>query len=286
MILAEPISGRSTSRQVTLSGPNLVPRLPTVEEQSQIDSCKPAWSINIDGVAPFNFQGPARCQKTNFEIPGEYRNFYRDGSIEKLYSKKSGKVVVVPNEPTWLQNGINWALDNCALIAAGAGVASGGTAAVGVSVACGVAGQAGITTGTPGIDTTSSATRFDAGVATRYRDPLAVVRPSQVVDWLNEPKFPVGSIAVMELMSGRYRIAVPPSAGKPRGLSGSGNYIEVSPPTSSKLPENVKLVSETEFDRKIGKLPWYKDWVYLAPIGAGTVILSAATLFFFRRKRR
>ena len=109
--------------------PNKVPcngwigvRPPSEAELSQITSCSNNyWSKYLDQTMPFT---AGACKKSNYTTPSDYRNFYRDGAIEKLFSPKTGMVLVVPNNPTWLQKSIDWVMNNCNYVAIAAGALS------------------------------------------------------------------------------------------------------------------------------------------------------------------
>jgi hypothetical protein len=94
--------------------------------------------------------------------------------------------------------------------------------------------------------------------------------------------FPDGSIATLNTLTGLYRVAAP--AGTVPGLGASPAFIEYA--TEYAQSSNATIVSETAFDRKVGKLPWYKDWLYIGPIGGGAVVVSAVVLLLAKKRRK
>lgn len=101
-------------------------RPPSDAEIAQIQKCSNLWPrINPQ---PFSMGltniTAGDCGKSNFTLPSEFKNFYRDSKIEKLFSPRTGEVLVVPNNPTWIKRGLDWVLDNCSYLAIGAGVAN------------------------------------------------------------------------------------------------------------------------------------------------------------------
>lgn len=99
-------------------------RPPSDLELAQIQKCSNMWPRIGNGGGQIPDMNAGACGKLNYAVPGDYRNFYRDGKIEKLFSPRTGQVLVVPNNPTWIARGVNWVLDNCNYIAIGAGVLS------------------------------------------------------------------------------------------------------------------------------------------------------------------
>jgi hypothetical protein len=117
-------------------------RPPSDEEWRQIQACARYWA-NPQAIVM-----GSKCWKSNYTIPAEYQNFYRDDSIEKLYSMKTGLVLVVQNKPTWLSQKLDWVLKNCSYAAIGAGLALGPGAATAVTAGCAIAAQSGAGGGT------------------------------------------------------------------------------------------------------------------------------------------
>ena len=99
-------------------------RPPSDLELAQIQKCSNLWSRIGNGSGQIPDMNAGACGKLNYAVPGDYRNFYRDGKIEKLFSPRTGQVLVVPNNPTWIKRGLDWIMDNCSYIAIGAGALS------------------------------------------------------------------------------------------------------------------------------------------------------------------
>lgn len=99
-------------------------RPPSEVEIAQIQKCSNLWPRI--GLAPSQLadMNAGACGKSNFSVPADFKNFYRDSKIEKLFSPRTGEVLVVPNNPTWIKRGLDWVLDNCSYLAIGAGVAN------------------------------------------------------------------------------------------------------------------------------------------------------------------
>lgn len=99
-------------------------RPPSEAEIAQIQKCSNLWPrIGLGGgMVPDTAAGA--CGKSNYTLPSEFKNFYRDSKIEKLFSPRTGEVLVAPNNPTWIKRGLDWVLDNCSYLAIGAGVAN------------------------------------------------------------------------------------------------------------------------------------------------------------------
>ena len=145
-------------------------------------------------------------------------------------------------------------------LAQGAGVPASATAAA--MAACGALAPRG----------TATVPANAVGISTSITPPI---------------KATIGMITAFSPSRNMWRIA------RPRGLSGFGagmgplyplEYVEAN--SSPVAPAGATQVSETEFERKTGQLPWYKDWHYLVPIGAGVVAAGVGGYFVLRKKRR
>lgn len=99
-------------------------RPPSDAEIAQIQKCSNMWPRIGAGGGQLADMNAGACGKSNFSVPSDFKNFYRDSKIEKLFSPRTGEVLVVPNNPTWIKRGLDWVLDNCSYLAIGAGVAN------------------------------------------------------------------------------------------------------------------------------------------------------------------
>jgi hypothetical protein len=97
-----------------------------------------------------------------------------------------------------------------------------------------------------------------------------------------EQPYPPGTIyAVSQKMPGWYRIAVPRTV---TGFGAAPEYEEVAP--SQTVPPGATPTTETELEKKTGKLPWYKKWQVWAAIGGVVVVGGGAAIYVRRRKQR
>jgi hypothetical protein len=110
--------------------------------------------------------------------------------------------------------------------------------------------------------------------------------------------YPPGTIyARASKMPGWYRIAIPlqRTAGlgiaETRGtcvfgdcgLGAEATHLEVE--MQQTPPPGATPTTETELEKKTGKLPWYKKWQVWAAIGGAVVVGSGAVIYVRRRRR-
>jgi len=93
-------------------------------------------------------------------------------------------------------------------------------------------------------------------------------------------KYPAGSITAYDKKIALWRIAAPKAA-----LSGSlsGDFAEIA--RSADEPTGVPTVSYTDYMRRTGQLPWYKDWRTYAIVGSVAAV-GAGGYYLVRRSRR
>ena len=216
---------------------------------------------------------PAQRQACAIQVRNGQMPFTYNSTVQKFLDGRTGWLTVASNEANWFGKIVKFVADNCQF-APDARVAA----------ACTIAKMA------AGDNSTSAP---PAGGLVAWVDPS--LGPSSTSQVAARPKiWPEGTITA-RTASGWWRIAVPTLPG---GLSGLGAGLGIGPaqvaalyreePMETAPPNGAKVVTETELERRTGKLSWYKDWHYLVPIagGAATAIGIATTVLLRRRARR
>lgn len=238
-----------------------------------------AWAkaVKAMGGAACGFYAtdPQALQKCALQVRNGQMPFTFNSTIQKFLDGRTGWLTVGSNEPNWFGKIVKFVTDNCQF-APDARVAA----------ACTIAKMA---AGGDG----ASAPPVPGGPSVSIDPNLGPVMMTATVAARPKPR-PEGTITA-RTASGWWRIAVPTLPG---GLSGLGAGLGIGPaqvaalyreePMETAPPNGAKVVTETELERRTGKLSWYKDWHYLVPIagGAATAIGIVTTVLLRRRARR
>lgn len=110
---------------------------------------------------------------------------------------------------------------------------------------------------------------------------LSALRPSilETTTQTLTTEYPSGSVAARDPKTNLWRVAVLRSE-----LAGESAYVEVA--QLAQKPAGVAELPFTDYLRRTGQLPWYKDWRVWAITGTVAAAGTGGYLLWKRRKRR